>query len=86
MDPSAYNYFMSFDEINQMCFDSSPILLLSSMLCFRACHLCPNKAKMELFIVTLTGTAFELRVSPNDTVMSIKSKIQRFEGTYIRSS
>ncbi|KAL5106355.1 AN1-type zinc finger protein 4 [Taenia crassiceps] len=35
---------------------------------------------MELFIVTLTGTAFELRVSPNDTVMSIKSKIQRFEG------
>lgn len=41
---------------------------------------------MELFIVTLTGTAFELRVSPNDTVMSIKSKIQRFEGTYIRSS
>ncbi|KAM7539121.1 hypothetical protein Aperf_G00000056298 [Anoplocephala perfoliata] len=35
---------------------------------------------MELYIVTLTGTAFELRVSPNDTVMSIKSKIQRFEG------
>ncbi|CUT99173.1 an1 type zinc finger [Echinococcus multilocularis] len=35
---------------------------------------------MELFIVTLTGTALELRVSPNDTVMSIKSKIQRFEG------
>ncbi|VDN99455.1 unnamed protein product [Rodentolepis nana] len=35
---------------------------------------------MELRIVTLTGTSFELRVSPNDTVMSIKSKIQRFEG------
>lgn len=35
---------------------------------------------MDLFIETLTGTAFELRVSPNDTVMSIKSKIQRVEG------
>ncbi|VUZ43290.1 unnamed protein product [Hymenolepis diminuta] len=35
---------------------------------------------MELHIVTLTGSSFELRVSPNDTVMSIKSKIQRFEG------
>ncbi|BHF75296.1 AN1-type zinc finger protein 4 [Sparganum proliferum] len=35
---------------------------------------------MDLFIETLTGTAFELKVSPNDTVMSIKSKIQRVEG------
>ena len=41
-----------------------------------------NNIKMELYIETLTGTAFELRVNPNDTVMSIKSKIQRFEGMY----
>lgn len=38
---------------------------------------------MELYIETLTGTAFELRVNPNDTVMSIKSKIQRFEGMWL---
>ncbi|KAK7507731.1 hypothetical protein BaRGS_00000696 [Batillaria attramentaria] len=35
---------------------------------------------MELFIETLTGTAFELRVSPFETVMSVKAKIQRLEG------
>lgn len=35
---------------------------------------------MELYIETLTGTAFEMTVSPFDTVMSIKSKIQRVEG------
>lgn len=35
---------------------------------------------MDLFIETLTGTAFELRVNPSDTVMAIKSKIQRVEG------
>lgn len=34
----------------------------------------------ELFIETLTGTAFELRVSPYETVMSVKAKIQRLEG------
>lgn len=35
---------------------------------------------MELFIETLTGTAFELRVSPFETVVSVKAKIQRLEG------
>ncbi len=36
--------------------------------------------RMELFIETLTGTAFELRVSPFETIMSVKAKIQRLEG------
>ncbi|XP_019620203.1 PREDICTED: AN1-type zinc finger protein 4-like [Branchiostoma belcheri] len=35
---------------------------------------------MDLFIETLTGTAFELRVSPFETVISVKAKIQRLEG------
>ncbi|XP_041362257.1 AN1-type zinc finger protein 4-like isoform X2 [Gigantopelta aegis] len=35
---------------------------------------------MELFVETLTGTAFELRVSPFETIMSVKAKIQRLEG------
>jgi len=35
---------------------------------------------MDLFIETLTGTAFELRVSPFDSIMSIKARIQRLEG------
>lgn len=35
---------------------------------------------LELSIETLTGTAFEIKVSPNDTIMSIKSKIQSVEG------
>uniref|UniRef100_A0A8C6RPH1 Zinc finger, AN1-type domain 4 n=1 Tax=Nannospalax galili TaxID=1026970 RepID=A0A8C6RPH1_NANGA len=35
---------------------------------------------MELFIETLTGTCFELRVSPFETVISVKGKIQRLEG------
>lgn len=35
---------------------------------------------MDLFIETLTGTAFELRVSPFETIMSVKAKIQRLEG------
>ena len=38
---------------------------------------------MELFIETLTGTAFELRVSPFETIMSVKAKIQRLEGKEI---
>lgn len=36
---------------------------------------------MELYIETLTGAAFELRVSPFETIMSVKAKIQRLEGT-----
>ncbi|KAM5321665.1 AN1-type zinc finger protein 4 isoform 3-T3 [Glossophaga mutica] len=35
---------------------------------------------MELFIETLTGTCFELRVSPLEAVTSVKAKIQRLEG------
>uniref|UniRef100_A0A1Y7VMG5 Zinc finger, AN1-type domain 4 n=1 Tax=Mus musculus TaxID=10090 RepID=A0A1Y7VMG5_MOUSE len=34
---------------------------------------------MELFIETLTGTCFELRVSPFEAVISVKGKIQRLE-------
>lgn len=36
--------------------------------------------EMELYIETLTGTFFELRVSPFETIMSVKAKIQRLEG------
>ncbi|KAM6922472.1 AN1-type zinc finger protein 4 isoform 2-T2 [Lycodopsis pacificus] len=35
---------------------------------------------MELFIETLTGTCFELRVLPFEVVISVKAKIQRLEG------
>jgi len=35
---------------------------------------------LDLCIETLTGTAFEIRVAPTDTIMSIKTKIQRVEG------
>ncbi|XP_030628185.1 AN1-type zinc finger protein 4 [Chanos chanos] len=35
---------------------------------------------MELFIETLTGTSFQLRVCPYETVISVKDKIQRLEG------
>ncbi|XP_061857436.1 AN1-type zinc finger protein 4 isoform X2 [Colius striatus] len=40
----------------------------------------PFYEAMELFIETLTGTCFELRVSPFETVFSVKAKIQRLEG------
>uniref|UniRef100_A0A7N6B4X0 AN1-type domain-containing protein n=1 Tax=Anabas testudineus TaxID=64144 RepID=A0A7N6B4X0_ANATE len=36
---------------------------------------------MELFIETLTGTCFELRVLPFEAVISVKAKIQRLEVT-----
>ncbi|XP_054546150.1 AN1-type zinc finger protein 4 isoform X2 [Talpa occidentalis] len=39
----------------------------------------PFYATMELFIETLTGTCFELRVSPFEAVISVKAKIQRLE-------
>lgn len=35
---------------------------------------------MELYIETLTGTCFELRVLPFEAVVSVKAKIQRLEG------
>jgi len=40
----------------------------------------PVYSTMELYIETLTGTCFELRVSPYETVISVKAKIQRLEG------
>lgn len=41
-----------------------------------------EKFLMDLYIETLTGTAFELRVSPFDSIMSIKARIQRLEGKW----
>ena len=38
---------------------------------------------MELYIETLTGAAFELRVSPFETIRSVKAKIQRLEGAFL---
>ncbi|XP_076820454.1 AN1-type zinc finger protein 4-like [Clavelina lepadiformis] len=43
----------------------------------------PLYSTMELYIETLTGTCFELRVSPYETVISVKAKIQRLEGVPI---
>ncbi|XP_076830773.1 AN1-type zinc finger protein 4 [Brachyhypopomus gauderio] len=40
----------------------------------------PFYETMELLIETLTGTCFQLRVSPFETVISVKAKIQRLEG------
>ncbi|KAM3605614.1 uncharacterized protein V6R79_002002 [Siganus canaliculatus] len=40
----------------------------------------PYYDTMELFIETLTGTCFELRVLPFEAVISVKAKIQRLEG------
>ena len=37
---------------------------------------------MDLYIQTLTGTLFELRVSPFETILSIKGKVQRLEGKF----
>nr|CAD7446718.1 unnamed protein product [Timema bartmani] len=47
-----------------------------------------HEGTIELFIETLTGTAFEITVSPFDTVLSIKLKIHRVEvqPTEIRTS
>jgi AN1-type zinc finger and ubiquitin domain-containing protein 1 len=36
--------------------------------------------RLELYIETLTGTAFELRVSPYETVQDVKARIQKLEG------
>ncbi|KAM3862569.1 AN1-type zinc finger protein 4 [Diretmus argenteus] len=40
----------------------------------------PFYETMELFIETLTGTCFELHVSPFEAIISVKAKIQRLEG------
>ncbi|XP_054268117.1 uncharacterized protein LOC128989966 [Macrosteles quadrilineatus] len=39
-----------------------------------------NEDMFTIIIETLTGTTFEVKVSPQDTVKSIKTKIQRVEG------
>ncbi|KAM6186155.1 AN1-type zinc finger protein 4 [Rhynchocyon petersi] len=44
------------------------------------CYKLPFCDSMELFIETLTGTCFELRVSAFEAVISVKAKIQRLEG------
>lgn len=41
-----------------------------------------EEPNLELFIETLTGTTFELKVYPHDTILDIKKKIQRVEGNY----
>ncbi|KAM9810009.1 AN1-type zinc finger protein 4 isoform 1-T2 [Syngnathus typhle] len=43
-------------------------------------HKIPLYDPIELFIETLTGTCFELRVLPFEAVVSVKAKIQRLEG------
>ncbi|CAH2092551.1 unnamed protein product [Euphydryas editha] len=39
-----------------------------------------SQPTMEVLVETLTGTAFEMTVSPSDTIFAIKSKIFRVEG------
>lgn len=39
-----------------------------------------DEPSMDLFIETLTGTTFEMKVYPSDTILDIKKKIQRVEG------
>ena len=35
---------------------------------------------LYLFIETLTGTSFEMKVSPLETIVCIKAKLQQLEG------
>jgi AN1-type zinc finger and ubiquitin domain-containing protein 1 len=39
-----------------------------------------TRGHLFLFIETLTGTSFEMRVSPFETIVSIKAKLQQLEG------
>lgn len=41
-----------------------------------------EESSMEIVVETLTGTTFEMTVAPDDTIISIKSKIQRVEGLH----
>lgn len=43
----------------------------------------PSQPTMEVLVETLTGTAFEMTVSPSDTIFAIKSKIFRVEGEFL---
>lgn len=60
-------------------FDEERLMVLV-FLCWTACKAEFKRSIDGLFIETLTGTAFELRVSPFETIMSVKAKIQRLEG------
>lgn len=42
--------------------------------------------RMDLYINTLTGTVFELRVSPYEAILSIKARLQRNEGKPLASA
>ena len=42
-----------------------------------------NEQMIELTIEALTGTVYDLCVSPFETILGIKMKIQRLEGSYI---
>lgn len=39
-----------------------------------------NEPRMLIYVEALTGTVFEMLVSPSDTVLSVKNKIQHDEG------
>lgn len=39
-----------------------------------------DEPSMEISIETLTGTSFDVRVYPTDTILDIKNKIDRVEG------
>lgn len=41
-----------------------------------------DDSPISLTIETLTGTAFEITVSPADYISSLKARIQRVEGWY----
>lgn len=41
---------------------------------------------MEVTVETLTGTVFDVRVYPTETILDIKNKIQRVEGKYNKST
>ena len=42
----------------------------------------PEEQTIELTIEALTGTIYDLCVSPFETILGIKMRIQQFEGEY----
>lgn len=50
------------------------------------CLDCKIMHRMDLYINTLTGTVFELRVSPYEAILSIKARLQRNEGKPLASA
>lgn len=43
----------------------------------------PEEQTIELTIEALTGTIYDLCVSPFETILGIKMRIQQFEGEYV---